>query len=81
MCLEMVTAVRMSLSTGYGSFKAWALEIALLCGFAGGMQGWGRGDEAAQAAVRFFPLMVCSGGQRVVSDGHWGIPSQKAALL
>lgn len=36
---ETVTAVRMSLSPGCGSFKAWALEIALLCGFAGGMQG------------------------------------------
>lgn len=36
MCLEMVTVVRMSLSTGCGSFKVWALEIALLCGFAGG---------------------------------------------
>lgn len=62
MCLEMVTVVRMSLSTGCGSFKAWALEIALLCSFAGGVQGWGRGDESGQAAVHFFPLVVCSGG-------------------
>lgn len=34
-CAWKVTVVRMSLSTGCGSFKAWALEIALLCGFAG----------------------------------------------
>lgn len=28
MCLEMVTAVRMSLFSVCGSFKAWTLEIA-----------------------------------------------------
>lgn len=46
-----------------------------------GVQGWGRGDEAAQAAVRFSPLMVPSGGRGVIRDGCWSLPSQKAALL
>lgn len=70
----------MSLPASCGGFEAWALEISLPCGVFG-VQGWGRGDEAAHAAVCFSRLVVPSGGCRVMSDGCWSVPSQKAALL
>lgn len=56
----------------------WRSPFSMACSR---VQGWGRGDEAAQAAVHFSPLVVPSGGCGVIGEGCRSLPSQKAALL